>query len=153
MKEEDRVGWLVSRIKPMAWNKDNEPLDISSSLLDAHDHWSQQPHPDPDAIHEVLWDRRFIIRVRLARAPDTLFDNLRYGARVLVKPEGVWWWPRVVLVQPHKEDVLLARISAEEMRWMPDFTQLRGMLGMTEVQDVEGKSFMDLRLCRSLDAL
>lgn len=154
MKVGDRVGWLASRAKPLAWAKDNEPVDISSSILDAHDHWSQQPQPDPDAVHEVLWDKRFAVRIRLARAPDTLFDNLRYGARVLVIPEGAWWWPRVVLVQPHTKDVLLARIGAEEMRWMPDYTRLRGMLGMTEeVQDVEGKSWMDFKFSRPLDAL
>lgn len=154
MKPGDRVGWLASRAKPMGWSKDNEPVDISASILDAHDQWSQQPRPDPDAVHEVLWDKRFTIRIRLARAPDTLFDNLRYGARVLVVPEGAWWWPRVALVQPHTKDVLLARIGAEEMRWMPDFTLLRGMLGLREeVQDVEGKSWMDFKFSRPLDAL
>ncbi|VDB82678.1 unnamed protein product [Peniophora sp. CBMAI 1063] len=152
MKAGDRAGWMAVRAKPPSWIRG--PVDISSSIVDAHDQWSQQSQPDPDAIHEVLWDNRFTIRIRLARAPETLFDNLRYGARVLVIPEGAWWWPRVVLVQPHKKEVLLARIGAQPMQWLPDFARLRGMLGMTEeVQDVEGKSFMDFKFARPLDAL
>ena len=105
----------------------------------------------------MLWDARFLLRFDPARAPDRVRRALRAPeTSVRVEAEGAWWWPRVVLVRPGGEEVVLARVRSAEMRWMPDLRGLEGLAGEGAAPapvGAETGGWVEIEFVRLLDAV
>jgi len=66
---------------------------------------------------EILWDRRFLIRFRLDKMPQELFDELKTNGGVIIKPRSPWFLPEIDFKQNKVFTVLHTKIKPDRFTW------------------------------------
>jgi len=66
---------------------------------------------------ELLYDRRFLIRFRLDKMPQELFDALEKNGGVVIKPRSPWFLPQIDFKQSKVFTVLHTQIKRDQFTW------------------------------------
>ncbi|KAI0063391.1 hypothetical protein BV25DRAFT_1824493 [Artomyces pyxidatus] len=111
----ERFGWIASRAPPEHWRHFELRFDLTDTLRRALSRAQQEMRAVDE---EILYDHRFLLRLRLQDQEDVVCQALLSGqGRVIVEAETRWFWPRVTLQRPGLDDIVLARVASPEMFW------------------------------------
>ncbi|KAF8809115.1 hypothetical protein BYT27DRAFT_7136777 [Phlegmacium glaucopus] len=112
------LAWYAARhpsIKsPTAPVTDPLRFVMTDKLLEGRAAWEAKEGP---AILDVLFDRRFLIRFRLDKMPQELYDALKKSGGVIVKPRSPWFLPEIDFKQSKVFTVLHTEIKREQFTW------------------------------------
>ena len=114
--------WFASRhpsIKsPTAPVSDNLRLVMTDKLRDGRVAWEAG---EGSNTLDLLFDRRFLIRFRLDKMPQDLFDALKTNGGVVVKPRSPWHLPEVNFKQNKVYTVIHTLIQREKFTWVREW--------------------------------
>ena len=99
---------------PDAPVSDNLRILMTDTLRAGRMAWEAKEGPDT---LELLFDRRFLIRFRLDKMPEELFDALKGNGGVVIKPRSPWFLPEINFKQNKVFTVLHTLIKHERFFW------------------------------------
>ena len=118
----DDIMWFASRHpsvnSPTAPVSDNLRFVMTDQLRDGRIAWETNGGPDT---LELLFDRRFLIRFRLDKMPEDLFEALKTNGGVIVKKRSPWHLPEVCFKQNKEYTVIHTLIQREKFTWVREW--------------------------------
>ena len=110
--------WFASRHptinSPTAPVSDSLRIVMTDKLREGRVAWEANEGPDT---MELLFDRRFLIRFRLDKMPQDLFEALKTNGGVVVKNRSPWHLPEVNFKQNKIYTVIHTLIQREKFTW------------------------------------
>lgn len=109
--------WCAARhpsIKSPAPVTDTLRIVMTDKLRTGRAAWEAKEGPNT---LEILYDRRFLIRFRLDKMPQELFEALKKNGGVVVKPRSSWFLPEINFEQSKVFTVLHTEIKRDQFTW------------------------------------
>ena len=114
--------WFASRHpsvnSPTAPVSDNLRIVMTSELREGRIAWEAGEGLDT---LEVLFDRRFLIRFRLDKMPEDLFEGLKTNGGVVIKKRSPWHLPEINYKQNKVYTVIHTQIQREKFTWVREW--------------------------------
>ena len=99
-------------------DKDNLRIVMTDRLREGRIAWESNEGPDT---LEVLFDRRFLIRFRLDKMPEDLFEALKTNGGVIIKKRSPWHLPEVCFKQSKEYTVIHTLVQREKFTWVREW--------------------------------
>jgi tRNA(Ile)-lysidine synthase len=116
------IMWFAHRHpsvnSPTAPVSDELRIVMTYQLREGRMAWEAKEGPDK---LEVLFDRRFLIKFRLDKMPEDLFEALKTNGGVVIKKRSPWHLPEVDFKQNKVYTVIHTLIQREKFTWVREW--------------------------------
>jgi hypothetical protein len=101
----DKIFWIAGRQPPPVTSAD------SFSHFELEKEFSMWRAKQANTKTELLFDRRFIIRIHPAKVPQNIVSALSSGSKVVTEPSKQWFLPEIILRGKNADQLLHTHVT------------------------------------------
>lgn len=101
-----QLAWLAQRQPPLTVSSDiGQRIEITMVDLNNCECWNTEGHV------ELLYDLRFVVRIKPDKMPDAISKSLQSGGKLVVESRKPWYLPEICHIREDVNEVVHSQVA------------------------------------------